>query len=169
MMLTTNEKSEYSLKILFEDWRKWIFAYNKIRGNRRGQPHAYKYTKLYSGAEPEFIEGDVFEIIIPLTTGAMTKVGPGTSLVSGGEVSGEVGGEVSGEVGTVTVKLDASKLSALLDFCSEARSRVEMQEFCGIKSQDYFRKNILLPLLDSGRLNRMAPTNQQARKTMMRW
>ena len=55
--------------------------------------------------------------------------------VAGGEVSGEVGGEV----GTGTVKLDASKLNALLDFCSEARSRMEMQEFCGIKSQDYLK------------------------------
>ena len=129
-----------------------------------GMRNSYKYTKLYSGAEPEFIKGDVFEIIIPLTTGAMTKVGPGTSPVSGGEVSGEVGGEVSGEVGTVTVKLDASKLSALLDFCCEARSRVEMQEFCGIKSQDYFRKNILLPLLDSGRLNRTIPDKPNSSK-----
>ena len=45
-----------------------------------GMRNSYKYTKLYSGAEPEFIEGDVFKIIIPLSTGAMTKVGPGTDL-----------------------------------------------------------------------------------------
>ena len=118
------------------------------------------HTKLYSGAEPEFIEGDVFEIIIPLTTGAMTKVGPGTSPVSGGEV----GGEVSGEVGTVTVKLDASKLNALLDFYSEARSCMEMQEFYGIKSQDYFRKSILLPLLDTGRIRRTNPDKPNSSK-----
>jgi hypothetical protein len=42
--------------------------------------------KLYSGADPEFIEGDVFEISIPLTTGSMTKVGPGFSPVASGEV-----------------------------------------------------------------------------------
>ena len=78
----------------------------------------------------------------------MTKADPGTSPVAGGEVSGEV----SGEVGTVTVKWNASKPGALLDFCSEARRSVEMQEFCEISSQDYFRKNTLLPLLDSGRL-----------------
>ena len=35
---------------------------------------------MYSGAEPEFIEGDIFKIIIPLTTGAMTKFGPGTDI-----------------------------------------------------------------------------------------
>ena len=45
-----------------------------------GMRNSYKYTRLYSGGEPEFIEGDVFKIIIPLTTGAMTKVGPGTDI-----------------------------------------------------------------------------------------
>ena len=54
-----------------------------------GMRNSYKYTRLYSGAEPEFIEGDVFEIVIPLTTGSMTKVGPGTSTVSGGQVGGQ--------------------------------------------------------------------------------
>ncbi|MEE3472899.1 MAG: ATP-dependent DNA helicase RecG, partial [Butyrivibrio hungatei] len=55
---------------------------------------------------------------------------------------------------TVTIKLDVQKTTDLLLFCEDARSRTEMQEFCGIKSQDYFRKNILLPLLNSGRLKR---------------
>ena len=127
-----------------------------------GMRNSYKYTKLYSGAEPEFIEGDVFEITIPLTTGAMTKVGPGTSPMAGGEVSGEVSGEVNGEV--VSVKLDILKLNALLDYCKEARSRVEMQEFCDIKSQDYFRKNVLIPLLDSGRLKRTIPDKPNSSK-----
>ena len=45
-----------------------------------GMRNSYKFTKLYSGAEPEFIEGDIFKIIIPLTTRAMTKVGPGTDI-----------------------------------------------------------------------------------------
>lgn len=33
---------------------------------------------MYSGAEPEFIEGDIFKIIIPLSVGSMTKVDPET-------------------------------------------------------------------------------------------
>ena len=32
-----------------------------------------------------------------------------------------------------------------------------MQVFCGIKSQDCFRRNILLPLPESGRLKRTIP------------
>ena len=125
---------------------------------------------MYSGAEPEFIEGDVFKTIILLSFGSMTKVGPGTSPVASGQVSGEVGGEVSGEVDgkagekPVTVNLDIQRLNALLQYCEEARSRIELQEFCGIKSQDYFRRNILLPLLESGRLKRTIPDKPNSSK-----
>ena len=139
-----------------------------------GMRNSYKYTMMYSGAEPEFIEGDVFKIIIPLSFGSMTKVGPGSILpVASGQVgksSGEVGGEVSGEVGgevggeVIRVNLDVQKLNALLEYCKEARSRTEMQSFCGIKSQDYFRRNILLPLLESGRLKRTIPDKPNSSK-----
>ena len=123
-----------------------------------GMRNSYKYTMMYSGAEPEFIEGDVFKIIIPLSVGSMTRVGPLTSPVASGEVSGEVSGDV------ISVKLDIQKLNALLEYCREARSRIEMQMYCGIKSQDYFRRNILLPLLDSGRLKRTIPDKPNSSK-----
>lgn len=61
-----------------------------------GMRNCYKYTKLYSGAEPEFIEGDIFKIIIPLSTGAMTKVGPG---------SGQAGTQVVRKLGTQVVRM----------------------------------------------------------------
>ena len=109
---------------------------------------------MYSDAEPEFIEGDVFKIVIPLSVGAMTKVGPQNIFNAGGEVSGEVSGEVPSAEG---VKLDKQKVSVLLQYCREPRSRTEMQLFCGIKSQDYFRRSILMPLLDSGLLKRTIP------------
>ena len=37
--------------------------------------NTYKYTKLYSGGEPQFIEGDLFRTIIPLKPIATAKVG----------------------------------------------------------------------------------------------
>ena len=40
-----------------------------------GMRNAYKYTRLYSGSDPKFIEGDMFRIVIPLSTGAEVKVG----------------------------------------------------------------------------------------------
>ncbi len=129
-----------------------------------GMRNSYKYTMMYSGAEPEFIEGDVFRIIIPLTVGSMTKVGPQTSS----DASGHVGGHVvksSGQVeDVIAVKLDIMKLNALLDYCTEARTRAEIQAFCGINSRDYFRNNVLMPLLNSGRLKLTIPDKPKSSK-----
>lgn len=102
-----------------------------------GMRNSYKYTKLYSGAEPEFIEGDVFQIIIPLTTGSMIKVGG----------QAQYAGSTHADAQAVTISLDADKLTALLDYCVEPRTREEMQEFCGIKTREYFRKKILVPMI----------------------
>lgn len=41
-----------------------------------GMRNTYKYTKLYSGGEPEFIEGDVFRTIVPLNDVSVGAVGP---------------------------------------------------------------------------------------------
>ena len=133
-----------------------------------GMRNSYKYTRLYSGAEPEFIEGDIFKIIIPLSVGSMTKVGPGTLPVASGQVvksSGQVvKSSVQADDTAISVKLDITKLNALLDYCSEARSRIEMQAFCEISSRDYFRNKILLPLLESGRLKRTIPDKPNSSK-----
>ncbi|MBR6999431.1 MAG: putative DNA binding domain-containing protein [Lachnospiraceae bacterium] len=126
-----------------------------------GMRNSYKYTLMYSGAEPEFIEGDVFKIIIPLSVGSLTKVGPGNSPEPSGQVkwsSGQVvksSGQVEREV--IAVKLDIAKINELLNYCTEARTREELQKFCEINSRDYFRKNILIPLLNSGRLKYTIP------------
>jgi ATP-dependent DNA helicase RecG len=44
------------------------------------------------------------------------------------------------------------KLLAILEFCNEPKSRVQIQEFCGIKSKSYFKTKILSPLLSGGQL-----------------
>lgn len=44
-----------------------------------GMRNTYKYTQLYSGGTPEFIEGDVFRTIVPLDTVSVGKVGPNTN------------------------------------------------------------------------------------------
>ena len=99
-----------------------------------GMRNTYKYTKLYSGGEPQFIEGDVFRTIIPLSPVATAKVGPAS--VQDGAQDGT---------------------DKLLDFCSVPRAREEMQQFFGIASREYFRKKVLNPLLDSGKLKRTLP------------
>ncbi len=48
--------------------------------------------------------------------------------------------------------LDA--ILSVLRFCSNPRSKKENREFCGYKSDAYFRKEILYPLLQTGMLQR---------------
>jgi ATP-dependent DNA helicase RecG len=76
------------------------------------------------------------------------------------EVSTEVGTEVSTvvsmKVGT-EVKLAPDILNDLIAFCSSPRSRKEMQIFCEIKSDEYFRKNIINPMLTLGLVKMTIP------------
>lgn len=62
--------------------------------------NTYKYTKLYTGGVPEFIEGDVFKTIIPLDEVAVGQVGPDKSSVNE---------EKSSEKGSVKVGKELNK------------------------------------------------------------
>lgn len=48
-----------------------------------GMRSAYKYTKMYSGGEPQFVKGDVFRITIPLKGAATATEGPDSNLAAG--------------------------------------------------------------------------------------
>lgn len=115
-----------------------------------GMRNTYKYTKLYSGAEPKFAEGDIFRTVIPLEKAATATVG------ALGKMNTEVTAQVNTEV-AAQVKLSEDKLLALTEFCAVARSRKEMQEFCGIKTAEYFRKYIIKPMLQNGFIKRTIP------------
>lgn len=106
-----------------------------------GMRNTHKYTRMYSGGTPEFIEGDVFRTIIPLPTIATQKVGPTT----------QVNTQDPTQVNT------QDRIAALLDFCSSPKTREEMQAHIGIANREYFRKAILKPLLASGRLKMTIP------------
>lgn len=45
-----------------------------------GMRNTYKYTKMYSGSDPQFVEGDIFRITIPLAEVATATVGPGGTV-----------------------------------------------------------------------------------------
>ena len=71
----------------------------------------------------------------------------------------------SGQVDdTIRVKFDVMKLNELLEYCREARTRAEIQDFCEISSRDYFRRNVLSPLLNSGRLRMTIPEKPNSSK-----
>lgn len=96
--------------------------------------YKYKYNKIYSGANPEFIEGDVFKTIIPLTTQATIQA-------------------------TAQTDMDAEdkRTELILDFCKEPKSRKEIQEFLELKNRKYLTNNILRPLVKGNLLNLTMP------------
>jgi ATP-dependent DNA helicase RecG len=49
------------------------------------------------------------------------------------------------------------QVESILQYCIEPRSRAEIQSHLGLKNRDYFRKNILLPLIKSGQLQLTLP------------
>ena len=61
-----------------------------------GMRNTYKYTKLYSGGTPEFIEGNVFKTMIPLSAVAVGKVGPSQSNLVTDQVTDQVNRNVDG-------------------------------------------------------------------------
>lgn len=102
-----------------------------------GMRNSYKYTKLYSGDEPVFSEdGDVFKIIIPLNRAATVSAGPLEKSSNNVSIKG------------VEIKLSMDVVNELLLFCQEPRTREEIMGKCGISSRNYFRLNILNPMLD---------------------
>ena len=51
----------------------------------------------------------------------------------------------------------------IIAFCSEPRTREEMQKFTGIASREYFRATVLKPLLESGKLRMTLPDKPNSR------
>ena len=100
--------------------------------------NTYKYTKLYSGGTPEFIEDDVFRTVIPLTPIAVEKVGPQDTT-------------------QVTTQV------AILAFCKVPRSKAEIMEHCGYKNAKNFTQLHLRPLIESGQLQMTIPDKPRSR------
>ncbi len=127
-----------------------------------GMRNSYKFTRLYSGANPEFIEGDVFKTIIPLSISAKTiasgQADTQVSTQAGTQDSGQVDGQ------PLTISLDVTRLNQLLDYCFTPRTREEMQLFCGIKSRDYFRTKILVPLISLKKIFPLIPDKPNSPK-----
>ncbi len=63
-----------------------------------GMRNTYKYTKMYSGGEPQFVEGDVFRITIPLSEVATATVGPSSNPLNAEKINGEINEKINGEI-----------------------------------------------------------------------
>ena len=120
-----------------------------------GMRNSYKYTKMYSGGEPIFTEGDVFTIVIPLSEAATATVGPAPQDTP---------------QDTPHVMLDAAeaRLNALAEYCAEPRSKREMMAFLGLSDKRNFRNMYLEPLLEAGRIVMTIPDKPTSRNQKYR-
>ena len=77
------------------------------------------------------------------------------SAQDGAQVSVQDGAQVDAQDGAQVTTQD--KINMTLEFCFVPRTRDEMQQYIGITSREYFRKNILKPLLASEQLKMTIP------------
>jgi ATP-dependent DNA helicase RecG len=112
-----------------------------------GIRNLYKYTEIYSGGEPELIEGDVFRTIIPLKIDEKNEE--------------DLHGDTMQD--TMQVTMQDERIEHLLDFCSEPRTRNEMQQYMDMTNRDHFRITVLKPLLASGKLIMTIPDKPNSR------
>ena len=55
------------------------------------------------------------------------------------------------------------RMKAIVEFCTVARTREEMKQYLGMAHNNYFRKTILRPLIDSGKLSMTIPEKPNSR------
>lgn len=123
-----------------------------------GMRNTYKYTKLYSGGTPKFIEGNVFETLIPLNDVSVGKVGP----CQGDLVTDQVSDQVSDQViNDAEKKMNA--FERILVFCEKEKSKKEICEFMGYHNRTFFTRKYLMPLIQRGELQMTKPDKPNSR------
>ena len=105
-----------------------------------GVRNLYKYTKIYGGDDPQLIEEDVFKIIVPL------------------KHSDQATEQVTEQV------TEQATEQAVLSFCREPKSTHEIMEHIGLKHREYFRSQILKPLIEKGLLSLTIPDKPNSPK-----
>ena len=94
-----------------------------------GVRNVFKYTGIFSnGGNPQFIEDDVFKLIIPVTAQV-----------------------------TAHATAQADREKEIVSFCKIPRTRDAIQKHTNINHREYFRKEVLNPLLQKGLLKMTLP------------
>ena len=98
---------------------KWRIAISKVFREigladelGSGMRNTYKYTKMYSGGVPQFVEGDIFRTVIPLNDAATLKSGP--------KVSDQVSDQDSDQDNSIALERE------ILKFCRKPKSKKEI-------------------------------------------
>lgn len=107
-----------------------------------------RYTKIYSGGTPLFIEGDIFQTIIPLEKSAGDQASDQASDQAGDQVN-------EFEMGYMAGLTNLQRKVA--SFCTTPRTRAEIQQHIAIKSPRYLREHVLKPLVQKNILQLTLP------------
>lgn len=107
-----------------------------------GVRNLYKYSKIYSNTDPEITEGDIFKIIIAIPKATMQA--PMQAIMQ--------------------VENHEERTVQIIEFCKLPKTREEVQTFLNLKNRDYFRKEILNPLLEQGILQMTIPEKPNSPK-----
>ncbi|MCH7612527.1 MAG: hypothetical protein IIB45_04130 [Candidatus Marinimicrobia bacterium] len=105
-----------------------------------GTRNLNKYGKLYSDQPIELIEGDIFKTIVHVADQASDQFTDQAAVQD-----------------TMQVTMQAEQRERILEFCKTPKTRKEIQKYLGFKSRDYFRKEILNPLVNEGLLTPTIP------------
>ncbi|MBN1971352.1 MAG: hypothetical protein JXR48_17795 [Candidatus Delongbacteria bacterium] len=97
-----------------------------------------KYLSVITNTQPQLIEEDIFKLIIPFPSNM--HVDPAS-----------------------TPQVD-NRTQRVIEFCQVPKSREEIQNFLELKDREYFRKNILKPLLDDKVLKLTIPDKPNSSK-----
>lgn len=73
------------------------------------------------------------------------------------------------EHSAVQFDIDIKDYARLIEFLATPKSRKEIQEFFGYKSRDHLRKKILIPLIESGKIDLTIPDKPQSSKQRYVW
>lgn len=99
-----------------------------------GIRNTYKYNKIYSGADPIFMEVDVFRTYYSIDHASSPPSYPQDSNEE-----------------------EQERTRNILEFCKIPKSRQEIQTFVEIKDSKHFRSRILNPLIKGGLLKMTIP------------
>ena len=104
-----------------------------------GVRNLYKFTKIYSGGEPELSDGDVFKTVVPFK---LLDISDDTSQDTSQDASQDTSQDV---------------FRKIISFCKTERTKNEICEFLDLSKSTHFNKKYLYPLIESGEITLTIP------------
>jgi len=120
-----------------------------------GVRNTTKYTQIYSGEKPIFEEDDMFRVTIPLER--ITKAQDTTQDKTPDKTPDKAPDKAPDDI------LDRKVIIKITEFCEEAKTAIEIMEYCKYKNIKRFRRDYITPLVREGKLKMTIPDKPTSR------